>query len=88
MISRAGSCLAARLSRRVGGVPLALVVSFLVVGEIPAVQPDGRACRRVTAAVISVTHGGCDCLERIDDRPGPTDPLDANEDSAVARYGS
>jgi hypothetical protein len=32
-------CLAARLSRRVGGVPWALGLSFLVVGIVPAGQP-------------------------------------------------
>src|SRR6185312_11673986 len=39
-------CLAARLSRRVGGVPRALAFSFLVAVAVPASRLDGRACRR------------------------------------------
>ena len=31
--------------------------SFLVVVAVPAGQPDGRACRRATAAVISAAQG-------------------------------
>jgi hypothetical protein len=36
LIFRVRSCPAARLSRRVGGVPRALVFSFLVVGAVLA----------------------------------------------------
>ena len=40
-----------------GGVPRALVSSFLVAGLVPAGQPDEMACRRVTAAVMSAAQG-------------------------------
>ena len=50
-------CLVSRLSRRVGGVPRALGLSFLVVGAVWAGQPGAYSCRRVIAAVIWLAQG-------------------------------
>jgi hypothetical protein len=49
--------LMARLSRRVGGVPRALLVPFRSLGWFGAGQPGARACSRVIAAVIWVAQG-------------------------------
>src|SRR5437773_3565973 len=51
------SRLRARLSRRVGGVPRALVVSFLAVAAVGAGRPGARPWSRVKAPVIRVAQG-------------------------------
>lgn len=52
-----GSCLAARLSRRVNGVPWALLVSSWSYGCSLAGQLGASACRRAYAAVVSPAQG-------------------------------
>jgi len=49
--------LAAWLSRRVAGVPRALVVPFWSQGRVAAGQPGAKVCSRVIAAVIWVAQG-------------------------------
>jgi hypothetical protein len=57
VILSAGRCLAALLSRWGRGSTMPWCNPSLVVVAIPAGQPDGRACRRVIAAVISPGPG-------------------------------
>ena len=52
----AGPCLVSRLTRRAGGIPQSLVVSFLIVGLGGSGQPGAGACRRLMAAVIWVAQ--------------------------------
>jgi hypothetical protein len=52
----AGACVAARLARRVGGVPRALRLFLPGHGGFGAGQPGAWACRRVITAVIWVAR--------------------------------
>jgi hypothetical protein len=54
---RAGACLGAGCRAGQAGFHGPWCFPFLVGVAVLAVQPDGRACRRVTAAVISPAHG-------------------------------
>ena len=82
------SCLAARLSRRVGGVPQAQVLSFPVVRAVPAGQPDGMACSRAIAAVIPAAQGQF-CARRRRRRRLPRTIRPATENRrSRSRFGS
>ena len=60
--------------------------SFMVVGMIPAGQPDGRACSRAAAAVMSAAHGQCSARRSRRRRPRRAGGLRLRTGAAAAAW--